>query len=42
MNAWQRNAFDIHEDKQLILETINNNNKLMAERLVDKYSLLVV
>ena len=42
MDAWQRKAFNVNEDKQLILETINNNNKLMAERLVDKYKLLVV
>jgi hypothetical protein len=42
MTAWQGNAFDIDSDKDLIIESINNNNKLMAERLVDKYSLLVV
>jgi Phage phiEco32-like COOH.NH2 ligase-type 2 len=42
MNAWKSNAFDIDSDKDLILESINNNNKLMAERLVDKYKLLVV
>ena len=41
MDAWQRNAFDIDEDRKLILESINNNNRLMAERLVDKYSLRV-
>jgi hypothetical protein len=42
MTAWQGNAFDIDSDKDLIIESINNNNKLMAERLVDKYKLLVV
>lgn len=42
MDAWQRKAFDIDDDRTLILESINNNNKLMAERLIDKYSLKVV
>lgn len=42
MDAWQNNKFDIDSEQDLILEIINNNNKLMAERLIDKYALMVV
>lgn len=42
MDAWQNKKIDIDSDRDLILESINNNNALMAERLIEKYSLLVV
>ena len=37
-----QNNMNIDEDGGLILEAVDHNNKLMAERLVDKYKLLVV
>ncbi len=42
MDAWKNKKIDIDSDSELILDAINNNNKLTAARLVEKYSLLVV
>jgi hypothetical protein len=40
VDAW-RNKKNIDDDAALILETVDHNNKLMAERLVEKHGLLV-
>ena len=42
MDAWQNNKINIDDDRDLILDAINNNNKLTASRLIDKYNLLIV
>lgn len=40
-DAWQNKKIDIDEDKDLILSAINDNDKSLASRLIDKYNLAV-
>lgn len=42
VDAWENKKINFDEDGPLILESVNRNNKLMAERLVDKYQINLV
>lgn len=42
VNAWHDNIINPDEDKDTILDAINNNNAAAAQHLINKYNLLVV